>query len=74
MAQTTCQFIEGCPMFKYFRRTAERVYREMYCEGDYVACERRKLRVAGKAVPANLLPHGGKLWDDNSRPPEFWEA
>lgn len=69
-----CEFIDGCPMFKYFRRVAEKVYREMFCEGDFTACQRRELRLCGEPVPANLLPYGGKLWEDDSRPPEFWGA
>lgn len=69
-----CEHLETCPMFKYFRKAAERVYRETFCEGDPSICKRRQLRNAGQPVPANLLPHGGKLWDDNMRPPEFWEG
>ncbi|HEC21290.1 MAG TPA: hypothetical protein ENI95_00065 [Chloroflexi bacterium] len=63
-AVAQCQFVEGCPIFKYFRRYAIKVYLEMYCEGNYERCRRRQLRLAGKPVPANLLPHGGTLWDE----------
>lgn len=68
----TCDYLEGCPMFKYFNRVARRVYGDMYCKGDYARCERRKLRLAGRPVPENLLPYGGKLWDDNGSPPWGW--
>ncbi len=61
-------------MFKYFRRVAERVYREFFCEANYETCVRRQQRLQGKPVPANLLPHGGKLWDDDTKPPEMWEV
>jgi hypothetical protein len=67
-----CQYLEGCPMFKYFTRIAKKVYIDTYCQGDYERCARRKLRLAGEPVPANLLPHGGKLWDDNQLPPKLW--
>lgn len=67
-----CEFIEGCPMFKYFRRIAKQIYMDTFCEGNPDICKRRQLRLAGEPVPMNLLPHGGKLWDDNARPPEYW--
>jgi len=69
-----CENTETCPMFKYFRRVAQEVYRNLYCEGDFEICARRRLRLAGQPVPANLLPHGGKLWLDTERPPELWEV
>ena len=69
-----CEFIEQCPMFKYFRRVAEKIYREFFCEGNYEICARRRLRKSGHPVPANLLPHGGKLWEDDAQPPEMWEV
>jgi hypothetical protein len=59
-------------MFAFFCRADKRVYREMYCEGNPEACERRALRMAGRPVPENLLPYGGKLWEDNVRPPRYW--
>ncbi len=71
--QKQCEYLEACPMFHYFRRVAQKVYQEVYCQGDYVLCHRRKLRVAGEPVPKNLLPHGGKLWKDGDAPPEYWE-
>jgi hypothetical protein len=74
VAAERCQFVEGCPIYKYFRRVAEQITRETYCEGPYFPeCARRKLRLAGQPVPDNLLPHGGKLWEDNKKPPDFWQ-
>jgi hypothetical protein len=74
VAAERCQFVEGCPIYKYFRRIAAEITRETYCEGPYFTeCARRKLRLAGQPVPDNLLPHGGKLWEDDKKPPEFWE-
>ncbi len=60
-----CQFIDGCTMFEYFTRAAKAVYLNMYCNGYYADCERRKLRLEGKPVPKNLLPNGNTLWDDD---------
>ena len=65
-----CQFIEGCPMFKYFCRAAETIYRQVYCEGDYESCARRNLNLAGQPVPENLLPKGVNLWEEGETPPE----
>ena len=59
-----CEMVEGCPIFKYFKRYAIKVYMGMYCLGDYETCKRLQLRRAGQPVPENLLPHGGTLWDD----------
>jgi hypothetical protein len=59
-----CQFIEKCPMFQYFTTSAKHVYIQMYCKGNFERCKRRKLRVAGQAVPEGLLPYGGYLWEE----------
>lgn len=65
----TCQFLEGCPMFELLYRYAQRVYIDMYCQGNYARCRRRKLRLAGGTVPNDLLPYGGRLsTDDQGRP------
>ena len=64
MSEKQCEHVEQCPIFKYFKRIAQRVYMDLYCLGDYERCERRKLRLANKPVPENLLPHGGTLWDE----------
>jgi hypothetical protein len=63
-----CSFIEGCPIFRYFRVSAKTVYMDMYCMGNFERCKRRKLRLAGQPVPDNLLPHGGTLWDPMYQP------
>jgi hypothetical protein len=61
-------------MFRYFRQYAKKVYVELYCQGDYERCKRRTLRLSGQPVPANLLPHGGKLWEDGKSPPGGWQG
>ncbi|MFC1960460.1 hypothetical protein ACFLYO_07095 [Chloroflexota bacterium] len=66
-AQKGCPYLEGCPIFKYFRKYAQQIYIDIYCQGDYEICKRRELCVAGETVPENLLPHGGTLWDDDKR-------
>ncbi len=68
MAQK-CNFIEGCPIFRYFSRMSEVVYRMAYCEGDYHTCARHQLRTSGQPVPVNLGPQGTKLWPDGAPPP-----
>ena len=65
----SCQFVEACPMFKYFKRFAQKVYLSMYCEGYFADCKRRELRLAGKPVPETLLPNGSTLWN-TEMPPE----
>ncbi len=58
-----CEYLEGCPIFRHFRKYAQRVYIDIYCQGDYAICQRYQLRTAGATVPESLLPHGGTLWD-----------
>lgn len=58
-----CEYLEGCPIFKHFRKYAQQVYIDIYCQGDHSICKRRQLRLAGEPVPENLLPYGGTLWD-----------
>lgn len=65
-----CQFADQCPMFRYFDRIAEFVYRQAYCENDYQSCARRQLRLEGYPVPENLMPQGTKLWQDGAVPPD----
>jgi hypothetical protein len=67
-----CEYLEGCLILKYLRGFEKETYVEMYCEGTYVKCRRRKLHVAGKPVPENLLPYGGKLWEEDDIPPRIW--
>jgi hypothetical protein len=67
-----CEYLEDCPIFKYLREFVKQAYMDMYCAGDYEKCRRRKLRVAGKPVPENLLPYGGQLWKDGEVPPTVW--
>ena len=69
MERDRCEFADNCPMFAYFDRFSETVYRLAYCEGNYTACERRKIRLAGQDVPINMLPQGNKLWADGAQPP-----
>lgn len=60
----SCPHLEGCPVFAYFRSYAKQVYIDMYCQGDYERCARRKLRLAGEEVPKDLLPTGFRLYQE----------
>jgi hypothetical protein len=59
--QEKCPFVQGCPVFKYFKSYAIQVYMDAYCLGQYLTCERHKLRTSGQPVPADLLPMGARL-------------
>jgi hypothetical protein len=65
-----CQYIEGCPVYAYFCRAAEMIYRAVYCERSFRESARYRLRTAGESVPINLLPQGTKLWEDGEEPPK----
>jgi hypothetical protein len=70
--EVKCQYIEGCPVYAYFCRAAEMIYRAVYCERSFKECARYRRRTAGEPVPINLLPQGTKLWeDDEEAPKEF---
>jgi len=64
-----CEYLEKCPMFRYFGAVAKYVYQRIYCQGNPGICARRKLRLEGKPVPENLMPQGTKMWPDNEDPP-----
>ncbi|MBN1963341.1 MAG: hypothetical protein JW910_01760 [Anaerolineae bacterium] len=68
MNDPECPFIEPCPIFKHFRRSAKKVYISTYCQGEYKTCRRYLLKQSGQTVPENLLPHGGTLWEDEPPP------
>jgi len=69
--ETNCNFIEGCPMFKYFSESAEIIYAYFYCKDAYLSCERYKRRMKGEDVPPCLLPQGYHLWDpEKEKPPK----
>ena len=54
-----CERIEACPMFALFSRKATLgVWKSLYCETRFQACERLKLFREGKIAPQNLLPNG----------------
>jgi hypothetical protein len=59
-----CPHLEGCPVFAYFRSYVKQVYIDMYCQGEYECCARRKLRVADEEVPKDLLPTGFRLYQE----------
>ncbi|GAB4478707.1 MAG: hypothetical protein Kow00124_23370 [Anaerolineae bacterium] len=56
-----CSFIYGCPVFPYFHANQMLDCMRRFCLGDYGQCERRKLRLAGEKVPADLMPDGCKM-------------
>ena len=49
-------------MYEAFRlKVLLAVWKGQYCERDFAACERYRLREAGKPVPEKLLPDGAML-------------
>jgi hypothetical protein len=72
MEKQTCEFLDRCPMFKYFQDVARQIYADVYCQGSFEVCHRRRRRLCGEPVPDSLLPHGGNLWEDDQDPPPYW--
>ncbi len=58
MNQTHCEHRQDCPIFDYFEKTSKTILMRYYCEGDFLECERYKLRKVGRIVPDDLLPTG----------------
>lgn len=53
-----CKYIDHCPMYHYFNRIEQAVFREMVCEGHYDLCVRYKLQAAGLIAPHQHAPNG----------------
>jgi len=57
-----CLHFVACPIFERFStQESKRLYVSQYCEGNFEACARKKLKDAGEPVPLSLLPDGGQL-------------
>lgn len=57
-----CQFTSKCPIYNNIKTEMLRnMYRSKYCEKGGDNCQRKSLRLAGKEVPAELLPDGKTL-------------
>ncbi len=57
-----CPYIESCPMFRLFKfETTKMIYRQKYCEEEYMECVRYQMRKSGTKPPPNLLPDGREL-------------
>ena len=62
--KVSCPYYKECPIFATFYNSKNekiRKFIEKYCEGDYKACLRYKLKVSGKSVPLHLLPDGSYI-------------
>jgi len=58
----SCVRMDACPMFALFSQKATlSVWKVLYCESNFDACERLKLFNANQIVPPNLLPNGRML-------------
>ncbi|NDJ52891.1 MAG: hypothetical protein GYB68_07395 [Chloroflexi bacterium] len=69
MSGESCDFLDGCPMFKYFSKSAQAIYAYTYCKGDFTQCARYSRRMRGEEVPPCLLPQGFNLWDPEMEMP-----
>lgn len=60
--QGACSHLQNCPMFAAFAsESAGRIFKKLYCEGNYRNCMRYQRSEQGMSVPANLLPNGSEL-------------
>lgn len=57
-SKNRCKYIDHCPMYQYFNRIEQVVFREMVCEGHYDLCVRYKLQAAGLIAPRSNAPNG----------------
>lgn len=57
-----CERTDACPIYNYFKTEAlKNYYIRTYCEGNFSACLRKKMKSEGKEVPDTLLPDGKEL-------------
>ena len=63
-----CEFIDQCPIFRYFNRVAQLLYRKAYCQNEYESCARHIRYVADQPVPDYLMPQGHHLWSEDAPP------
>jgi hypothetical protein len=58
-AERRCSNAESCPLFVQFTlEPSLRVWRGLYCLGNYESCARYRREVRGCAVPPHLYPNG----------------
>ncbi|MDH4099745.1 MAG: hypothetical protein OEV28_04145 [Nitrospirota bacterium] len=57
-----CKYLQKCPIWQKFSTSLSHVWIKSYCQGNKQdLCARKKLKEAGKEVPALLLPNGSSL-------------
>lgn len=57
-----CPNMKGCEMYPLFRLAGTlAAWKINYCSADFARCERYKLSLLGRPVPANLMPNGSLL-------------
>lgn len=66
-----CEFAESCALFGHLVEDPDDVYRAAYCEGNFKACERYKLRLRGVIAPDDLMPFGYQMWPDGTAYPSI---
>jgi hypothetical protein len=64
-----CEFAGSCALFEHLVQSRDDVYRAAYCDGNFKACERYKLRLRGVIAPDDLMPFGYQMQPDGSAYP-----
>lgn len=67
MDEYYCEYAETCPIYALFNLPAGKVNLDMYCLGEFGQCKRRQMLLAGKDVPADMLPSGASMANQESR-------
>lgn len=61
-APSVCPNLNACPMFSSFESaSAGKIFKKLYCEGNYKGCARFDRSQKGMSVPLTLLPNGSEL-------------
>lgn len=61
-ASGACPNLETCPMFSTFESAAAgKIFKKLYCEGNYSKCARFERSSKGLSVAITLLPNGSEL-------------
>lgn len=59
---STCEHVESCPLYRLFTMSAcLGIWKQNYCDCDWVRCARHRKVSTGEQVEPNLLPNGRLL-------------
>jgi hypothetical protein len=57
-----CPHVRGCEMYGLLKLSGTlKAWQSRYCRAEFAQCARYQASLAGRRVPANLMPNGALL-------------